>query len=224
MNDRAFASRRHVVMTLPAALFLAVPRGGRAAGDGGVTISRQPYVAALSALRLGGAFSLDMSHDTVPSVEITGAREIVARLRVTVSGGRVAITTPPHVDQGTYPVPHVTARTPDLAELDLDGSIAASVRGIDAPRFLLRMAGAVTARLSGTAGDARIVSHGSSTIRASGLRVRDLVADLHGATDMSAFATRRADIALYGAGHVHVGGDPPVQSVRSFGSGSVSVD
>lgn len=224
MIDRAFASRRRVVVTLPAALLLATPRGGLAAADGDLTISRQPYVPALSTLRLGGAFSLDLAHAETPSVVITGRRDVVARLHITVADGRVDISMAPHADLGMYPAPRVTARTPDLAELDLDGSIAASVRGIDARRFLLRMAGAVTARLSGTAGDVRIVSHGSTTLRAGGFRVRDLVADLHGATEMSAFATRRADIALYGAGTVHVGGNPPIQTVRSFGSGSVSVD
>ena len=106
----------------------------------------------------------------------------------------------------------------DLDEVEATGASRVEIRGVDAPELSLRFHGASSVSAQGLVERARLTLVGASHCEASGLRSRDLRANLSGASYALVWASDSLQVNASGASVLEYLGDPRLEANVSGGS------
>ncbi len=200
-----------------AALFLA--GAGNAVAAPRVIVE---HVGPFDAIALHGRFRLDFTSGAARSVRLAGDPYLVENLAVSVKRGVLVIDRPAPLDLPKRETVEVTITAPALAGLTTRGFVRAELRGLSGPRFDFTNDGAAAATLSGQVGRFSMVSRGVASIDASGLHAAGARIAARGQANLIVFASKDANVTMYGEGRVVVLGHPKAHTFKSLAYGVIT--
>ena len=172
-----------------------------------------------------------------PKLTAVGDADLIARLKVENSGGKLRLTFPVDVMLHNQKL-RITVTSPSLREarlsgsgdlevrhasgasfkFDLSGSGDAVAKDLDIRRLDATLAGSGDLTASGKADTATLSLAGSGDIHAADLKTREVDAKLSGSGDVHLYASERFGGRCAGSGDIHVRGNPGKRDLRITGS------
>ncbi|HQT60174.1 MAG TPA: DUF2807 domain-containing protein [Acidiphilium sp.] len=180
------------------------------------------HVGRFDAIALHGRFRLDFTAGATQSVRLTGDPYLVENLAVSVQRGVLVIDRPAALDLPQKETVRVTITAPSLAGLTTKGFVRADLQGLSGRRFDFTNDGAAAATLSGQVGRFSMVSRGVASIDASLLHAAGARIAARGQANLVVYASKNADVTMYGEGRVVVLGHPKVHTFKSLAYGVIT--
>ena len=148
----------------------------------GIVSTEARVVAGVSAVSVRGAGQLIVEHAAVEALSITAEDNILPLLEATVVGGRLMLGPVPGsaVAPTREVVYRLSVRT--LSEIEASGASRVEVTGVHERQLTIRLSGASTLTVGGTADVVRADLSGASRCHAEALSARHVQADLSGAS------------------------------------------
>jgi hypothetical protein len=115
----------------------------------------------------------------------------------------------------------IYTNTADLNALQVSGAASIVLPDINSNNFELKVNGASSAELSGTANTFTAEVNGSSKINAKNLKANNANIKLMGASAIDVYATQNIDAKIFGAGLINYYGKPKNVTQSIMGAGAV---
>ncbi|CAG2157440.1 hypothetical protein LMG31506_06014 [Cupriavidus yeoncheonensis] len=198
---------------------------GKVYGGAGVVKATGPVVSQRRPLPAFHGIDMMLSAEATyrfapePGITLSAQSDILSKIRTTVEGGILTIAA-----DGSFstdkPI-RLLVEGPQLSRAVISGSGKLVANGLHVDAVMLDVSGSGSIAADGTANEVRATVSGAGSVEAVNLRARSLSADVSGAGLVSAYASESAEVALSGAGHVRVSGNPARRAVDRTGAGSV---
>lgn len=195
-------------------------RGGDQVVGSGSRKAERREVAGFDRLAVDGAFDVEVSCGSGPSLEIEADDNLLPLIRAEVEGGRLRIRG--ERGMSTKAMPRVRLSVPDLKEVEAGGASDFDLAGVSNEALKISVPGATRLRASGETGRLEVTVNGAALVDATGLRARQVRAECNGAGSISVHATEALDAVVNGVGTINYSGDPPSVNRQVNGLGRVS--
>jgi hypothetical protein len=191
-------------------------------GNGQNVVERRE-IAAVDGIDINGPMQVEVRVGAAPSLQVEGDSNLLPLLRTDASGGTLRVWIEGSV-RTSNPL-RVTYTTPQLHQINSNGSGRLSVVGLNGGPLNMAQNGSRSVQLSGNVSrlDARL--NGSGTVSAAGLESGTTVASLNGSgrLDLGRVNGDTLSLELHGSGGVNASGSVRTMNVRLHGSGSADL-
>lgn len=202
---------------------LGVPGACNIVGSGvqgsGVAASEVRQVAEFAQVQLSGSFEVEVEVGPTASVRVEADDNIVPLITTAVVGSTLKISAR-HGFSTDLPV-KVQISAPRLLGVDHSGSGSVHVRGIASERFVAKLQGSGSIRLSGRADALVATIDGSGALAAADLVTASATVDLAGSGAAEVHAREQLVVTIAGTGSVRYAGGPASITRNIHGSGSI---
>jgi hypothetical protein len=198
--------------------------GGSTTISGSGNVVAQEYdLTDFDAVDISHAFNADITQGETYSVIVRVDDNLVEHLEVVKQGNTLKIGFKPLQD---YNVRNATMEAdvtmPTLTRLEASGASDAIANGFDSTSpFQVRLSGASTAVLTGSAGDLTVDVSGSSDADLAGFPVGDARVDASGSSTVTINVNGRLDVDASGSSDVFYLGNPTLGNIDTSGASSV---
>jgi hypothetical protein len=187
-----------------------------------------------------GFFDVDIVKGSTPSIKIDADKNLIPYILTHNEDGRLVIRTKEGVELKSDNKIKVTITTPELAEVQVDGSgnvasndsfegsenFKVGIAGsgnvnltVNAPKVEASIAGSGDINLSGETRDARIDIAGNGNYKTENLKAENVEVHIAGSGNARVYASVNLDIHIAGSGDVYYKGSPSIkQSVAGSGN------
>lgn len=188
-------------------------------GDGELA-SRTHEVAPFHVVDVGGVFQLEAVQAAETSVEVRGDANLVAKVEVTVTDGRLRA----RIEGNVLPdLPlELVVRAPVLDEIELSGASRGDVQGIDAEHLELELSGSSTLVVRGRVAHLEANVSGASELDAAGVQAERVDVDASGASKALVTANTAIDANASGASSITWQG--PATTIERKASGASTIE
>jgi hypothetical protein len=159
-----------------------------------------------------GVYHLDVKVGDRFSVETSGTKKDMAKIRVYVEDGALVLGRKDKKglkNNNNHGV-NAVVTLPRLKAMEIAGVVTGDVTGIDADTFELEFAGVGELELNGRCDDLVIDMAGIGELDAKGLKCGDVEVNLAGMGEATVYASDRVDANAAGMGQIDVYGNPDV--------------
>lgn len=198
--------------------------GGSATISGsGNVVPQENDMSDFDQVDVSHAFNVDITQGESYSVIVKVDDNLVEHLQVIKQGSTLKIGLKPNFN---YTVRNTTLNAevtmPVLTRLEASGSSDVTATGFESTNaFQVRLSGASTAVLSGSAGALTVNVSGSSDADLAGFPVGDANVDASGASTVVVNVSGRLDVDASGSSDVFYLGSPTLGNIDTSGSSSV---
>lgn len=224
---------------------LALAAGCRPGADvvgSGTVVTETREVEPFHAVDLTGVGGLILSRGDASKVEVEGDDNLLPLVRCEVEDGvlrlgfrpgasvrprqppvfrvRVAILDAVAVS-GAAKVIAVAPLTVDRLDVSVAGAADADIENLTAGALAVRVTGAGTVRVAGTADEFTVLINGSADVRAAGLKAKAVAVTVAGSGAVAVWAAEKLTAEVSGSGSVRYKGGPAEVTQTVSGSGSV---
>jgi hypothetical protein len=197
--------------------------GGTTISGSGNVVSQEYDLTDFDQVDISHAFNVDVMQGESYSVIVSVDDNLVEHLNVVKQGNTLKIGLKPNFD---YTVRNTTLNTevamPALTRIEASGASDVIANGFDSTNaFQVKLSGASTVVLTGSAGDLTVDVSGSSDADLAGFPVGGARVDASGASTVIVNVSGRLDVDASGSSDVYYLGDPTLGSIDTSGSSSV---
>ena len=161
-----------------------------------------------------GVYHLDVEVGDSFSVETSGSKKDMAKIKVYVEDGALVLGLKDNKDRklkgNNNRGVNAVVTLPALNGMEIAGVVTGKVSNIDSKRFEVNFAGVGELSLSGVCVEMELSMAGVGELDASDLKCEDVDADLAGVGEASIYASERVDANAAGIGEITVYGKPDV--------------
>lgn len=177
-------------------------------------------VAGFDRLLVEGAYRVEVTAGSGPSVEIEADDNLLPLIRADVEGGRLRV----HSERGmkTKSLPVLRVSVPDLREIELPGASDFTLAGLRNESLKVGVPGASKFHAEGETGRLEVNLSGAGFVDAEGLRARHVKASCSGAGSISVHASESLDASVSGIGAINYTGNPETVKQNVSGLGKVN--
>ncbi len=152
-------------------------------------------------------------------VRLSGDSNLLGLILTEVSGEHLRIGVSRSL-QSEGPL-RVEVQSPNLSELEVEGSGNVELIGVDTPSLRIVIGGSGNVRGEGQVGTLAASAEGSGNLDLARLRAQEASIDISGAADAKVYAARRLKVNVSGAGNVVYYGRPVQVLTDISGAGDV---
>ena len=201
---------RKVALLLLITLLLSGCHGRMRAGvkGSGKRELQNRQVPSFTSISTEGAFTIEVTCQKEPRLEVEGDDNILNLVRTEVSNNVLRLS-----NSGSYSTDEpVTIRiyVPNLEEFTVSGAGKIDIKGMKNEKFKIDADGAPTINVSGTTNLVDIHSNGAGKIYTNSLRAARAIVNSNGATQVELDVQERLDVTVNGPSSVTYKGDPVV--------------
>ena len=197
--------------------------GGTTISGSGNVVSQEYDLMDFDVVDISHAFNVDITQGESYSVVVRVDDNLIEHLEVVKQGSTLKI--------GLKPLQNYTVRNatmeaevtmPELSGVEASGASDVTATGFESDRdFRVRLSGASSAVLMGSAGEVTVDASGSSDADLAGFPVGDAKIDASGSSTVVVNVSGRLDVDASGSSDVFYLGDPTLGSIDTSGSSSV---
>lgn len=197
--------------------------GSSAVQGNGQTATERRDAAATDGIDVNGPMQVEVRVGEAASLQVEGDSNLLPMLRTDASGGMLRIW----IDGGirsANPL-RVIYTTPQLRQVNANGSGRLSVSGLNGAPFNLSQNGSRQVQLSGNVSRFDVRVNGSGSVDAAGLQSGSTVASLNasGRLDLGRLNGDMLNLEIKGSGGASASGNVRSMNVRLYGSGSADL-
>jgi putative autotransporter adhesin-like protein len=185
----------------------------------GVAATETRTLAPFTQIELAGSNNVHIVVGGPQSVVVHGDDNLLKRVKTTVQGGALVISTPGTFE--TVAPMSVDVQVPSLTALTLSGSGNVDARGVAATSFAASLPGSGNLTVTGTAGKLDATLDGSGNEFLFALPTQTAHAVVSGSGNIFLDVARTLDASISGSGTIVYHGNPAVTQ-RVSGSGAVT--
>jgi hypothetical protein len=176
-------------------------------------------VTAFTRVDLSGAYRVDVTCGEPPRLELSGDDNLLPLIQTAV----VEDTLHVRCDRPITPrAPLVlTLGTQTLASLSISGTVEAHLSHLQGEKLKLDVSGTGSLDADGEVDALTIDVSGAASIRAAGLKAKDVTVDLSGTSTAEVFASNSLQANVSGAGTIRYAGNPKTVQPTIAGVGTV---
>ena len=184
----------------------------------GKRVVQKRDIGSFSSISTEGAFTIEVTCQKEPSLEIEGDDNVLEFVKAEVGGNVLRLTN----TKGYSVREPIKFRisVPDLEGLSVSGAGKFDIKGMNNDRFEIDSNGAPIIIVSGTSKTININSNGAGQIDTHNLRASRAAVDANGASSIEIDVTEQLDVTISGPSSVIYRGDPVVNK-RINGPGKV---
>ncbi|HKR01593.1 MAG TPA: head GIN domain-containing protein [Pyrinomonadaceae bacterium] len=205
-------------------LLMAAALGGcqfnrQVKGSGTMKLDKRT-VPAFSAVKISGAFEVEIVAQKEQSLEIEGDDNLLSLVKTEVSNGVLHIST-----ESGFSTKHkisVRISVPTLDGVDTSGACDIVATNVKSDEFKIDASGAGTLQVSGETKKLDVDISGAGEVDAKDLHAQFVDINSSGAAKADVYATEELTADVSGAGNVNYYGDPKVVNEDKSGAGSIS--
>jgi hypothetical protein len=201
---------RKIALLLLITVLLSGCHGGmhaRVKGSGKREVQNR-QIASFTSISTEGAFTIEVTCQKEPRLEVEGDDNILSLVRTEVSNNVLKVS-----NSGSYSTDDpITIRisVPNLEELTVAGAGKIDIRGMKNERFKIDAEGAPTINVAGSTNLVDIHSNGAGRIYTNDLRAARAVVNSNGASQVELDVREHLDVTVNGPSSVTYKGDPVV--------------
>ena len=177
-------------------------------------------LTAFDRVEVSGNLRVEITVGGAPTVDLIGPRSATSQVQTIVAGDKLEIRPRPNARLAANEV-LVRVRVPVLRALETLGSSQVVARNIRNDAFDLTVSGSGDVTLEGRADMLRLESHGSASVHAGSLVVREAQVDAAGSGHFQLHVEHTLRGVLMGSAVMQLGGNPRVRDLSVLGSDRV---
>jgi putative autotransporter adhesin-like protein len=209
---------RRLALLLPVALLIGC--------GGGPKVTETRDVGAYSDLAVSSGIDVDVVPGNGKSVEVTGGKDVIDRVRTTVNDGVLQIAIKDHgivIGHDPFDDVRVTVPVGALDTVGVTGPGDVDLGRIDRDTLTVNVEGPSDVKAAGTVDALTVNLEGSGDANLADLQARTAEVNLTGAGDAEVSVSDELDVEIDGAGDVIYHGKPTIRQ-RVEGAGEVRQD
>jgi hypothetical protein len=214
----AFAAVTAAVLLVPHEWTTGSPSSAPVRGSG-VAASEARALPPFGGVDLAGANTVLVHVGARQSVVVHADDNLLRKVTTRVRYGELVIA-----NRGSFTTSspmHVEVIVPALGSATLSGAGTVVVDGVHGDRLAVRVHGAGTLRVDGTATRVDATLSGTGEAQLGGLTARDVTAEVSGTGTLEVRATRMLDASVTGTGTISYAGDPRTVTRSVTGTGAI---
>ena len=206
-----------VLIAAPASAGFFEGRGVKGSGD---METRELDLEDFSAIKIGGAFDLEIGFGDQQSVKVTIDDNLWDLLEADVRGGELELDWKKSVRPSDECRIEIVVRS--LDEMNISGAGDVRIHDFAGDRFRFKLSGAADLEMDGEVDRLEIRVSGAGDIDTRDLRARDVEITISGAGSADVRATESIDAHVSGVGNIDIYGNPVHRKVRTSGLGKIT--
>ncbi|MES2163860.1 MAG: head GIN domain-containing protein [Pseudomonadota bacterium] len=197
--------------------------GSSAVQGNGQQATERRDAASSDGLDINGPMQVEVRVGDATSLQVEGDSNLLPMLRTDASGGMLRVWIDGNI-QSANPL-RVIYTTPQLRQIDANGSGRLTVTGLNGGPLSLSQKGSRQIQLSGSVSRLDVRVNGSGSVSAAGLQSGSTVASLTGSgrLDLGRLNGDTLNLDIKGSGGVNASGAVRSMNVRLYGSGSADL-